>query len=178
MLESGEDALYLARRMNNQLVYAGKMERAGVKKLAEIEPIMRRLDELATDKPPLKMEMDKPRARWVEPILKAHVVHRGGKPPRPVRHGIFEGWDETPEAQRLLDVLRTRIAQSAITKKPTAAPTIARGAPADRGLLAGSCGAGFGELCVGGLQRAPQFPARDPWPGSGTATWHPPWDAG
>jgi len=125
------DGLYLARRMNNQLVYAGKMERAGVKKLAEIEPIMRRLDELATDKPPLRMEMDKPRARWVKPILKARVVHRGGKPPRPVRHGIFEGWDETPEAPRLLDVLRTRIAQSAITKKPTAAPTIARGAPAE-----------------------------------------------
>ena len=74
-----------------QLVYAGKMERAGVKKLAEIEPIMRRLDELAIDKPPLRMEMDKPKARWVKPILKARVVHRGGKPPRPVRHGIFEG---------------------------------------------------------------------------------------
>ena len=64
--------------MNSQLVYAGKMERAGVKKLSEIEPIMRKLDEIAIDKPPLKMEMEKPRARWVKPILKAHVVHRGG----------------------------------------------------------------------------------------------------
>src|SRR3954452_18339900 len=62
------DGLYLARRLNNQLVYAGKMERAGVKKLADIEQMMRKLDEIAIDKPPLKIDMEKPKARWVKPI--------------------------------------------------------------------------------------------------------------
>lgn len=125
------DGIYLARRMNNQLVYAGKMERAGVKKLADIEPIMRRLDEIAVDHPPLKMEIEKPKARWVKPVLKARVVHRGGAAPRPVRHGIFEGWDETRETPRLLDVLRTRVAESAMTRKPMPTPAIARGVPAE-----------------------------------------------
>src|SRR2546423_4908761 len=93
--------------------------------------MMRKLDEIAIDKPPLKMDIDKPKARWVKPILKARVVHRAGAAPHRVRHGSFEGWDETPHAPLLLDVLRARIAQSATTRKPIAAPAIARGVPAE-----------------------------------------------
>jgi bifunctional non-homologous end joining protein LigD len=91
---------------------------------------MRKLDAIAIDRPPLKMEIDKPKARWVQPILKARVVHRGGQPPRPVRHGIFEDWDETPEPPLLLDRLRALIAQSK-SGKPAAAPAIKRGVPAE-----------------------------------------------
>jgi bifunctional non-homologous end joining protein LigD len=122
------DGLYLARRQDNQLVYAGKLDRRGVK-LAEIEPMMRRLDEIVIDKPALKMEGERRKARWVKPILKARVVHRGGKPPRPVRHGIFEGWDETPPRPQLLDQIRARLAQSAPRAKPIAAPAFVRGVP-------------------------------------------------
>jgi bifunctional non-homologous end joining protein LigD len=123
------DGLYLARRINGQLIYAGKMDRAGVK-LAEIEPMMLRLDEIAIDKPPVKIETDKPKARWVKPSLKVRVVHRGGNPPRLVRHAEFEGWDETPEAPLLLDRLRARIAQSTIASKPIV-PAIKRGVPVE-----------------------------------------------
>ena len=122
------DGLYLARRENHQLVYAGKLERRGVN-LDEIEPLMRKLDAIAIEKPPLKMEIEKPKARWVRP-LKARVVHRGGQPPRPVRHGIFEGWDETPDAPLILDRLRAAIAQSS-ARKPIAAPAMRRGVPAE-----------------------------------------------
>ncbi|MEA2880544.1 MAG: bifunctional non-ous end joining protein LigD [Hyphomicrobiales bacterium] len=124
------DGLYLARREINQLVYAGKLERYGVK-LDEIEPMMRRLDAIAIDKPAIKIDIEKPKARWVTPILKARVVHRAGAAPRRVRHAIFEGWDETPEAPLLMDVLRSRIAQSALARKPIAAPASVRGVPAE-----------------------------------------------
>jgi len=124
------DGLYLARRLNSQLVYAGKLERAGVK-LAEIEPMMRRLDEIAIGKPPLRMDSEKPKARWARPILKAHVVHRGGEPPRLVRHAAFEGWDLTPEAPLLLDRLRARIAQTSKASNPIAVPKRKRGVPAE-----------------------------------------------
>jgi len=123
------DGLYLARRHNNRLVYAGKLERSGVK-LAEIEPMMRKLDALAIEKPAISIDIEKPKARWVKPSLKANIVHRGGVPPRPVRHGIFEGWDETPEPPLILDRLRAAIAQSKASK-PIAAPETARGAPAE-----------------------------------------------
>jgi bifunctional non-homologous end joining protein LigD len=121
------DGLYLARRLNHQLVYAGKLERSGVK-LGDIEPMMRKLDAIAVDKPPLKMEIEKPKARWVKPMLTARVVHRGGQPPRLVRHATFEGWDETPKAPLLLDRIRAAIAQST-AGKPATAPTPVRGAP-------------------------------------------------
>ena len=124
------DGLYLARRQNGQLVYAGKLDRAGVK-LAEIESMMRKLDEIAVGRPPLKMDSTRPKARWVQPILKARVVHRGGQPPRPVRHGMFEGWDETPDAPQLLDRLRARIAQSAKAAKLIKAPSVVRAVPAE-----------------------------------------------
>lgn len=133
------DGLYLARRENHQLIYAGKLERSGGK-LDEIEPMMRKLDAIVIDRPPLKMDIDKPKARWVRP-LKARVMHRGGQPPRPVRHGIFEGWDETPEAPVILDRIRAFIAQSK-ARKPIAAPAVVRGVPAGNIMRAldGDCG--------------------------------------
>jgi bifunctional non-homologous end joining protein LigD len=122
--------LYLARRRNNQLVYAGKLDRRGVK-LAEIEPLMRKLDAIAVERPGISIDIEKPKARWVEPIFKARVVHRGGKLPRPVRHGILEGWDEKAEVPRPVDRLRSRVIQFAPAAKPIVAPAIVRGVPAE-----------------------------------------------
>jgi bifunctional non-homologous end joining protein LigD len=123
------DGLYLARRQDNRLVYAGKLERYGVK-LADIEPMMRKLDALATREPAITIDIDKPKARWLKPILKARVVHRAGEQPRRVRHAIFEGWDETPEPPLLLDRLRGLIAQTSASKS-ISAPAVARRVPAE-----------------------------------------------
>jgi bifunctional non-homologous end joining protein LigD len=61
--------------------------------LAQLEPLVSRRCALVN--PP-----HKPRARWLEPILLANIVHRGGFGPNRVRHARFEGLVQTPQKER------------------------------------------------------------------------------
>jgi bifunctional non-homologous end joining protein LigD len=80
--------LYLARRKNGALLYAGKVEDGFT---AEIVARLRvLLDPLVTRSQPV-VTAAKPNAKWIEPIVKVHILHRGGLTAERVRQPIFEG---------------------------------------------------------------------------------------
>ncbi|TMJ04324.1 MAG: DNA ligase D [Alphaproteobacteria bacterium] len=95
-LDKGKfDGLYLAREQKRELVYSGKVEKFGVPR-ALVKPILAELDALVDGGRQLTSEVRKEKARWVKPVLRAHIVHRAGLGTTRVRHAKFECWAEPP----------------------------------------------------------------------------------
>jgi bifunctional non-homologous end joining protein LigD len=82
------DGLYLARRRNGALLYAGKVQDGFT---AETMARLRaRLDPLVIRRQPVATAA-KPDAKWIEPIVEVRIVHRGGLTAERVRRPVFEG---------------------------------------------------------------------------------------
>jgi bifunctional non-homologous end joining protein LigD len=80
--------LYLARRKNRKLVYAGMVEDGFPHETAA--EVRARLEPLITNVRPLENFAGKD-ARWVHPSVKVRIVHRGGMDAERVRRAVFEG---------------------------------------------------------------------------------------
>ena len=80
--------LYLARRKKGALIYAGKVEDGFTDE--SIGHLRALLDPLVTRKQPVATA-PKPNAKWLEPIVKVHILHRGGLEAERVRQPVFEG---------------------------------------------------------------------------------------
>jgi bifunctional non-homologous end joining protein LigD len=79
--------LYLARRKNGALLYAGKVEDGITDET--IARLRVRLDPLVIRRPSVSAA-SKPNAKWVEPVVKVRILHRGGLSAERVRHPLFE----------------------------------------------------------------------------------------
>jgi bifunctional non-homologous end joining protein LigD len=80
--------LYLARRTNGALLYAGKVEDGFTDETVARLRVL--LDPLVTRKQPV-FTAPKPDAKWIEPIVKVRILHRGGLTAERVRQPVFEG---------------------------------------------------------------------------------------
>jgi bifunctional non-homologous end joining protein LigD len=80
--------LYLARRKNGALLYAGKVEEGFTDEIVACLRV--RLDPLVTRRPSISTA-HKPNAKWIVPIVKVHIAHRGGLTAERVRRPVFEG---------------------------------------------------------------------------------------
>jgi bifunctional non-homologous end joining protein LigD len=82
------NGLYLARRRNDVLVYAGKVEDGFTDEA--VSHLRARLDPLVTRRQPVSTAR-KPNAKWLEPTVKVRILHRGGLSAERVRRPVFEG---------------------------------------------------------------------------------------
>ena len=80
--------LYLARRKNGVLLYAGEVKDGITDETAAGLRVL--LEPLITSKPPFSTA-PKLNAKWVEPIVEARILHRGGLNSERVRQPAFEG---------------------------------------------------------------------------------------
>jgi bifunctional non-homologous end joining protein LigD len=83
------DGLYLSRRENGELLYAGKVEN-GFDKTAESE-IRERAERLKTSIQPLAKKIKKPKATWLKPKLLVDVEYRALTGTGKLRHPSFMG---------------------------------------------------------------------------------------
>jgi bifunctional non-homologous end joining protein LigD len=83
------DGLYLSRRENGELLYAGKVEN-GFDKTAERE-IRERAERLKTSTQPLSKKIKKPKATWLKPKLLVDVEYRALTGTGKLRHPSFRG---------------------------------------------------------------------------------------
>jgi bifunctional non-homologous end joining protein LigD len=83
--------LYLARQKNGALLYAGMVEDGFTDET--VARLRLRLDPLVTRRPPISTT-PKPNAKWIEPIVKVRILHRGGLTAERVRRPVFEGLAE------------------------------------------------------------------------------------
>ena len=79
--------LYLARRKNGALLYAGKVEDGFTDETVAL--LRARLDPLVTRRPAVSTA-PKPNAKWIEPMLEVRILHRGGLTSERVRQPVFE----------------------------------------------------------------------------------------
>lgn len=85
-------ALYLGERDGRAIKYAGKV---GTGFSNEVSHKLRdRLERIATRNSPLGPNVKKPHARWVAPVLKAHVAYKERQPSGTLRHPSFRGLKE------------------------------------------------------------------------------------
>jgi len=84
--------LYLARRQKGALIYAGKVEDGFTDET--IARLRVQLDPLVTRRPSVSTA-PKPNAKWLEPIVKVRILHRGGLTAERVRQPVFEGLVES-----------------------------------------------------------------------------------
>jgi bifunctional non-homologous end joining protein LigD len=82
------NGLYLARRQNSALIYAGKVEDGFTDEA--VANLRAQLDPLVTRRQPVKTAR-KPNAKWLEPTVKVRILHRGGLTAERVRRPVFEG---------------------------------------------------------------------------------------
>jgi bifunctional non-homologous end joining protein LigD len=80
--------LYLARRQNGALTYAGKVEDGFTDET--VASLRVRLDPLVTRRPPVSTA-PKPNAKWIEPVVEVPIQHRGGLTAERVRQPVFKG---------------------------------------------------------------------------------------
>ena len=80
--------LYLARRKNGALLYAGEVKDGITDETAAGLRVL--LEPLITSKPPFSTA-PKLNAKWVEPIVEVRILHRGGLIAERVRQPVFEG---------------------------------------------------------------------------------------
>ena len=80
--------LYLARRKNGALLYAGEVKNGITDETAAGLRVL--LEPLITSKVPFST-VPKLHARWVEPIVEVGILHRGGLNAERVRQPVFEG---------------------------------------------------------------------------------------
>jgi bifunctional non-homologous end joining protein LigD len=83
--------LYLARRKNGALLYAGKVEDGFTDETVARLRVL--LDPLVTRRPPVATA-PKPNSKWIEPIVKVRILHCGGLTAERVRQPVFEGFVE------------------------------------------------------------------------------------
>jgi bifunctional non-homologous end joining protein LigD len=91
--------LYLARRKNGALLYAGKVEDGFTDET--VARLCVQLEPLVTRTPPVSTA-PKPNAKWIEPIVKVRILHRGGLTAERVRRPVFEGVVEQDRPARAL----------------------------------------------------------------------------
>lgn len=82
-------SLYVGRRENGKLVYAGKV-RTGYTETTARE-LRERLDPLIRKTSPLSIAVKKPKATWVEPEVDAEVEYGALTDDRMLREGVFKG---------------------------------------------------------------------------------------
>ena len=90
--------LYLARRKNGTLLYAGKVEDGFTDET--VGRLRGLLDPLVTRRQPVATA-PKPNAKWLEPIVKVRILHRGGLTAERVRQPVFEGVVERAPSRML-----------------------------------------------------------------------------
>ena len=83
------DGLYLGRRQDGELNYAGKVEAGFTDKTAQ--SVVGRLRPLLVRAQRLARKVDKPNARWVKPEILADVEYRALTGDGKVRHPSFKG---------------------------------------------------------------------------------------
>jgi bifunctional non-homologous end joining protein LigD len=82
------DGLYLARRKNGELLYAGKVEDGFTDATSARLSVL--LDPFAI-REQLVMTTPRPNAKWLQPVVRVHILHRGGLIADRVRQAVFEG---------------------------------------------------------------------------------------
>src|SRR4051794_5693480 len=82
-------SLYVGRREGDRLLYAGKA-RSGYTETVARE-IRERLDPLITNKSPLSVQVKKPKATWVEPVVKAEIEYSAVTDDGLLRAAVFKG---------------------------------------------------------------------------------------
>ena len=82
-------SLYLGRRKQGRLVYAGKA-RTGYSE-ATARELREQLDPLITNTSPLAEPVNKPKATWVEPALDAEIEYGGLTDDGLLREAVFKG---------------------------------------------------------------------------------------
>jgi bifunctional non-homologous end joining protein LigD len=83
------DGIYLGRRVDGELVYAGKVEH-GFSAESERD-LRRRAEKLKTRAQPLTKKIKKPKATWLKPKLLADVEYRALTGAGKLRHPSFKG---------------------------------------------------------------------------------------
>jgi bifunctional non-homologous end joining protein LigD len=82
-------SLYVGRQESGRLLYGGKLQTGFT------EPVMReireRLDPLITSRCPLDEPLKKPKATWVEPVVRAEVQYGGVTEDGILREAVFKG---------------------------------------------------------------------------------------
>jgi bifunctional non-homologous end joining protein LigD len=86
------DGIYLARRDEDDLIYAGKVEH-GFSAAAE-KDLRKRAEKLVTKKQPLTKKVAKPKATWLKPELLVDVEYRALTGEGKLRHPSFKGMRE------------------------------------------------------------------------------------
>ena len=86
------DGLYLGREQEGKLLYAGKVEQGFTD--AAARDVQARLRPLLQRARALSEKIDKPKARWVKPVLLAEVEYRALTGDGRVRHPSFKGLRE------------------------------------------------------------------------------------
>jgi bifunctional non-homologous end joining protein LigD len=85
-------ALYIGEREGRAIKYAGKV---GTGFSNEVSHKLRdKLERIATRNSPLGPKVKKPHARWVAPVLQAHVEYKERQPSGTLRHPSFKGLKE------------------------------------------------------------------------------------
>lgn len=82
-------AIYVARRLDGEVVYAGKAATGFTGEAAR--ELRRRLDPLRRKTSPLTRSIRKPKATWVEPELPVDLEYRGITGDGRLRHASFKG---------------------------------------------------------------------------------------
>jgi bifunctional non-homologous end joining protein LigD len=83
------DGIYLARRDEDDLLYAGKVEH-GFTAASEMD-LRKRAEKLVTKKQPLTKRVAKPKATWLKPWLLVDVEYRALTGEGKLRHPSFKG---------------------------------------------------------------------------------------
>jgi bifunctional non-homologous end joining protein LigD len=81
--------LYLGRRENGRLLYAGKARSGYTEMTARY--VRERLDPFVRDTSPLSVAIRKPKATWVEPVVEAEVQFSGITADGLLREAVFRG---------------------------------------------------------------------------------------
>ncbi|RWA69302.1 DNA ligase D [Mesorhizobium sp.] len=85
-------SLYIGRREDDRLLYAGKAQSGYTLEVAR--RVRERLDPLVIDKSPLSVDVDKPKATWVRPEVLAEVQFSGVTDRGVLREAVFKGLRE------------------------------------------------------------------------------------
>ena len=80
--------LYLARKRSGKLIYAGQLEEGLTDEIRA--ELIQKLRPFATNRPAVETYTAKTDAKWLQPVCKARIVHRGGLDAIPVRRAAFE----------------------------------------------------------------------------------------
>ncbi|MER8886603.1 DNA ligase D [Mesorhizobium sp. M0816] len=85
-------SLYICRRQDDRLLYAGKVQTGYT--LEASQRLRERLNPLIIDKSPLSLPVDKPKATWVRPDVLAEVQFTGVTDRGILREAVFKGLRE------------------------------------------------------------------------------------